>query len=442
MGIKLELTDDVITSHSGLAYIGKLLNDKKFFYAINRVSSIKKGSGFISDFDIIKTMIGLIAIGKPYFEAVEEYRDDPYFKSALGLKKVPSAVSLRQRIEQMPKGVKSVLRSFNQRLLSKIMEDETVEIGGKPFLRIDFDVTPMDNSDTQKEGVSPTYKKFEGYSPMMSYIGSSGYMLNNELREGSAHSNCEGSLEHFKETIEMALSLSDHPILVVIDSGNDDLENVKSFDSMERVHYIIKRNLRRESKKDWLEIAKKGAEKEVKIRDGLTKYYATVYREEEDEDSADGKRRLKIAIVAIEESIDKYGQYYLEPLISVETYWFKLDVSAEEVEQLYHVHGTSEQYHSEFKSDLDMERLPSGKFYANELIMLMGMIGFNLLRILGQRVLKSGKAPGRRGIRLRLRTVLQNLMYMGAYYFERSRKMFLRIFRGNKWALAFLQAYS
>ena len=32
---------------------------------------------------------------------------------------------------------------------------------------VDIDVTPMDNSKTSKQGVSRTYKGFDGYAPMM-----------------------------------------------------------------------------------------------------------------------------------------------------------------------------------------------------------------------------------------------------------------------------------
>jgi len=35
-----------------------------------------------------------------------------------------------------------------------------------------------------KEGASPTYKHFDGYHPIFTYIGREGYMINTELREG------------------------------------------------------------------------------------------------------------------------------------------------------------------------------------------------------------------------------------------------------------------
>src|SRR5208337_3734266 len=50
-------------------------------------------------------------------------------------------------------------------------------------------------------------------------------------------------------------------------------------------------------------------------------------------------------------------------------------------------HGTSEQFHSELKSDLDLERLPSGKFATNALMLSLGLVAYNLLRLCGQTAL-------------------------------------------------------
>lgn len=65
---------------------------------------------------------------------------------------------------------------------------------------LDIDVTPMDNSKSHKEGVSRTYKNFDGYALIMAYIGIEGYGCNFELREGSQH--CQKDTPKFlKETI-------------------------------------------------------------------------------------------------------------------------------------------------------------------------------------------------------------------------------------------------
>jgi hypothetical protein len=71
----------------------------------------------------------------------------------------------------------------------------------------------------------------------------------------------------------------------------------------------------------------------------------------------------------IERTIDKTGQLLLAPEIALAGWWTSLSVSEEEVIQLYADHGTSEQFHSEFKTDLDIERLPSGKFGTHALVL-------------------------------------------------------------------------
>ncbi len=51
-------------------------------------------------------------------------------------------------------------------------------------------------------------------------------------------------------------------------------------------------------------------------------------------------------------------------------------------------HGESEQYHSEIKTDMDVERLLSGKFESNNLALELTVIAYNILRIIGQESLK------------------------------------------------------
>lgn len=45
-------------------------------------------------------------------------------------------------------------------------------------------------------------------------------------------------------------------------------------------------------------------------------------------------------------------------------------------------HGKSEQFHSESKTDMDMERFPSGKFDPNKLILDLAMLAYNILRMI------------------------------------------------------------
>jgi len=98
------------------------------------------------------------------------------------------------------------------------------------------------------------------------------------------------------------------------------------------------------------------------------------------------------------------------------------DFPAPEVARLYEDHGTSEQFHSEMKSELDLERLPSGKFNTNALVFQMGCLAYNVLRvlgILGKAVFKT-RHPAKRK---RLKTVIQELVLIPARILRGSTQM-------------------
>ena len=107
-------------------------------------------------------------------------------------------------------------------LLTNKIQPTTLANGLVP---VDIDVTPMDNSKSKKEGVSRTYKGVDGYAPMMAYIGTEGYAINFELREGKQHCQ-KGTVKFLQETITLCHKLTDKPLLIRLDSGNDSIDNV------------------------------------------------------------------------------------------------------------------------------------------------------------------------------------------------------------------------
>jgi hypothetical protein len=60
-------------------------------------------------------------------------------------------------------------------------------------LDIDTFVTVMDNSNSKKEGVSRTYQKDDGYTPIADYLGNEGWCLGLELRPGKQHTMKESN---------------------------------------------------------------------------------------------------------------------------------------------------------------------------------------------------------------------------------------------------------
>ncbi len=90
---------------------------------------------------------------------------------------------------------------------------------------LDMDVIPIDNSKSKKEKVSRTYKAFDGFAPMADYLGAEGYCLEFELREGKQHCQ-KGMLAFLQRVLEKSCEVTEQPLLVRFDGGNNELENI------------------------------------------------------------------------------------------------------------------------------------------------------------------------------------------------------------------------
>lgn len=71
-----------------------------------------------------------------------------------------------------------------------------------------------------------------------------------------------------------------------------------------------------------------------------------------------------------ERTIDCYGQRRLLQEFKVEGWWTSFDLPEQEIIKLDQNHGAGESFHSEFKTNMDRDRRPSGKFATTALIMV------------------------------------------------------------------------
>lgn len=392
--IHIEFSDERLITPSGLVFVGQILGKSSFVKKINRAPISKDYlQKQIKNGDVLLTYIGMLCQGKPQYEAVREMMDDPdYYKYALGISyAIPSAETLRQRFDMIGDSLRKDIQQANVDMLREMHIEPTALDNG--FVPVDIDVTPFDNSKSNKEGVSRTYKGFDGYAPIMAYIGTEGYLVNLELRIGKQH--CQKETPDFlRETIELCRQLTEKPLLIRLDSGNDASENIGIF--MEEsykynnVSFIIKRNPRQESKEEWLESVRECCQDIRHPRDGKTVYTGQTFRDVTYSLSDNEEKTVGIRTIyeITERTIDRYGQYFIVPDIELGTYWTNTSLPDETVIGLYHAHGESEQYHSEIKTDMDVERLPSGKFESNKLVLELTMIAYNILRIIGQESLE------------------------------------------------------
>jgi Transposase DDE domain group 1 len=394
------------------------------------------GIGGIANSDIIKSYLGLLVQGKNDFDAIEAYRRDEFFARSLGLGAVPSSPTLRQRMDTHAASWFELAEQLNMALLGaryasgEGLRPAPVDFGALAcgYMPIDWDTFVMDNSGTAKQDVGRTYQGVDGYTPSATYMGTAGYCLELALRPGSQHSALE--TEHnLERAFAMAARLCEQPLLLRADSGLCSAKIRRSIaaqaSALQReIAFIIKWNPRSTPVEALaVERVAGGAHEASTVwcleRDGKRSCVWQEWIDEPVDGSAGGlgqaqPERVRRIYRLTERTIDKHGQPLLLPAYALDGWLSSLPerLGCADIIALYADHATHEQFHSEFKTDMDLERLPSGKFDTNYLVCALAAVAMNLLRLIGQSALTGPDAPLRHAAkRRRIKTVMQELMF-------------------------------
>jgi hypothetical protein len=94
-------TDDILVSHAGLALAGALLQrtDLRSRLDALAVEGLKRPA--LPHGEVLLSMIGLLCLGKSDYAAIEPFRRESFFARSLGLSRLPSEETLRQRMDQL-----------------------------------------------------------------------------------------------------------------------------------------------------------------------------------------------------------------------------------------------------------------------------------------------------------------------------------------------------
>ena len=262
------------------------------------------------------------------------------------------------------------------------------------------------------------------------------------LRPGVQHSTRETDF-NLERVIPLAQRLSaagpKAPILARLDSGFDSAALMRSIEACNQagqpqVDWLIKWNPRSVDKAGLL--ARLDADPSTRWHKSRAGKRVTVWEEAIKVEGV--SRPLRRIHRLIERDIDRSGQQLIVPEVELEGWTTSLSAgqfNADKIMALYADHGTHEQFHSEFKTDL--ERLPSGKFDINYLVCQLAALAMDILRLMGQRGLLGPDAPVRHPAkRRRLKTVMQELIYRAGRVIEHGRRLILGLGANDRAAKA------
>lgn len=333
-----------------------------------------------------------------------------------------------------------------ERLLARHAPDYGVLPCG--WLPLDIDTFAMDNSGTAKEGVGRTYAGVDGYCPLATYLGSHGFCLDLALRPGTQHP-AKHTDDDLRSVVPLAQRLSaagpKAPLLARLDSGFDAAALMSCLESMNvpglpQVDRLIKWNPRS------TDVAQMDAELDAAgtawAHPRAGKHVASW---EHTVQVPGVQRPVRRVLWLVERPIGSRGQHLILPEYELDGWTTTLPtrIDTQQVMALYADHGTHEQFHAEFKTDLDLTRLPSGKFDTNALVCRLAALAMNMLRLMGQRGLLEPDAPVRHEAkRRRIKTVMQELIYRAGRLIEHGRQLVLGLGTNDRSAVVFLRLHA
>ena len=425
---RVENNQKLEVGHAGLTFIQQMVEIIEFE---KLAQSVTIGNPVISTCDVLTSMLGLLSQGKTDYAHIEEFKGNKFFMNVLGLKQVPSEETYRQRFKAIATNtdLASLLPTYSVKLYNRLgMEPVVIEKDGQQWIRVDVDPVIYDNSDTKKEGATYTYDKQFGYAAIFAHFDG-GWMINAQLNPGNTSFHGQDTIEFVNQSLDLADKMSLTKKLLVTDCGLEDQQFLEVLLARENTDCIIKHNKRRESSMKWLEVAKTQGRmvREDKAK-GYRIYQGSTYRQLK---SSNKKLRL---VFEVREIFKKNGRNLLIPEVKLFSVWTSIECfSEQEILRLYRLRGTSEQYHAEFKSEMNMERPPSDNLQVNKAFVLMGMLAHNMLKAIALDMVKEEGLGLKQATRRRIRTVMHSVIFMAGRIVRGSRYQTMQLGCPKKW---------
>jgi len=420
--VQFNTSSENISSNGGFSFVSALLDSLSPMTLWDKVLSCHCNTRF-SHQSIVRCAIGLMTAGCCDFADIEKFGGDAMFRHLAG-KEIPSQETFRQRLNLLSAAAWTpVVDRLNATMLGKAALGR-ISMYGTQYIPLDIDVSVFEDTASKKEGIAMSYHQVKGYAPIFCYAGTQGYMVAAEMRPGSQHSE-KGAVQFLERCVGIMLEAgySAGELLLRVDSGHDSSDFIQKAVQL-GIKYLVKRNPRRENEHQMLDTIRSYGEAESP-RPGKTIFRG--FRCDRKPAGLDDYCGF-LAVEATERTILRDGQRLLIPSVEIDSWWTNLPFPVTEIVQLYHDHGTSEQFHSELKSDMGIELLPSGSMATNALVLGLASIAFNCLRFIGDAALvppQKDSDPKR----MRLRSVLLNFIKIGCKLVRHANTLVLKVSR-------------
>jgi hypothetical protein len=174
-----------MTTYSGLTLIDHYL---RLYRIHTRIKQAFKAYGFKGDYsigDVLFILLIMLIVGAERLHHIEYLRDDPIFKRATRLTRIPHRTKLSTALKQFASDSLKALSELNSELVIEKLTDL-----GLTEITIDLDGTVISTNGNPTwafKGYNPTKRGAKSYFPLTAHVGETGHFLSILNRPGNVH---------------------------------------------------------------------------------------------------------------------------------------------------------------------------------------------------------------------------------------------------------------
>lgn len=362
--IKIETTDQSITSFGGLALFFKAIENSSFFSDLeNLLPKQEKGIGPIGT---IRSLLMLILSGGNSVSDIDLLSNDNGFLHALGLASLPKQNTLSTNVKKYRDLKDKISQYLLQVAISYYKEKKITEV------TLDIDSSLIGN---KKQDANYCYEKYKAYNPMFIVDEQNSLVLTGKMRNG----NASPQSDIFEMVRDIHKEFKKHGISVSfrIDSAGFQVKIFELFDTND-IKYSITGDMSGSRQKYFNEIENS---KWVKLKEEK-KEACIAY-----DSIANAEKRISIKVVVFRSEKEQYD--LIEGRYNYHYFATNLDMELLDLIKFHRMRGNAENIFKDMKQEYMLSKLPFNEIESNGLFMQVIIAAYNLFKIFKGVLLKA-----------------------------------------------------
>ncbi len=406
--IKTEFSAKNLTIFGGYSNIFSFFEKSNVFEKLDRFVSVRKRTKIYKKLDYFKILLSMLTCGFTNMSQLSLFNSDFFILRILDLPRMPHAGNLARFLKKFTFKHTQQIIDVKRELFKKFHPRAfTLQ-----RLTIDIDSTVINlwgHQEGAEKGYNDVKRGNRSYQVLLAFIYETKELLHGILKSGSAY--CSNGAVAFIKELRSMLPYGIRDITVRADSGFFANDLLDYLEKVKFTYIIFVKNYTTVIRK--VITIKESAYKSFETGSEIAVFHFRLK-------SWTTKRKF-IVVRKLREYVDFQQDMFGAEKYSYQIYVTNLHGDSTQLVHFYHKRGDAENYIKELKYDVNLEKLITDSFWANQALLQFKILCYNLL------VWFKNIFIGKSELRTTIRTFRERFLLIPAKLVKRSRRFILKL---------------